>query len=188
MPVDSRPHTIEDEAALARLIAEGNQDALETVFQAYGGAVKSMAKRVLRDDGLAEDVVQDVFVKFWRNPERFDPARGSLRTFLLTIAHRRAVDTVRAQQARTNREDKVLDDPAPASVEEQVEASDISESVREAVATLSDGERDAISLAYFGGLTYVETARRLGLPEGTVKGRIRSGLRKLGETLAEAAS
>lgn len=184
----NRGHSESEDAVLATRIAEGDRDALEKVFQQYGGAVKSMALRVLRDEDLAEDAVQDVFVSFWKDPQRFDPHRGTLRTFLLTIAHRRAVDTVRSRQARTTREEKVLEDAPPASVEEEVWSSSLSDSVREAVNALSDGERDAISLAYFGGLTYVEAAKKLGLPEGTVKSRIRTGMRKLSHTLAEVAS
>ena len=124
---------------------------------------------------------------FWNAPDRFDPDRGSLRTFLLTLAHRRAIDIVRSEQARFNREEKVRDDVAP-SIDEEVWSRTVSQEVREAVAALSEGEREAISLAYFGGLTYVEVAERLGLPEGTVKSRIRSGMKRLGTMLAELAS
>lgn len=177
-----------DDSTLARRIGEQDRDALEAAYNLYGGAVKSMALRVLRDNDLAEDTVQDVFVSFWKDSQRFDPNRGSLRTFLLTLAHRRAVDTVRSREARNTREEKVLDDPPPAAVDEQVLTMELSDSVREAVNALSDGEREAITLAYFGGLTYVETAERLGTPEGTVKSRIRSGMRKLSHTLAEVAS
>jgi len=177
----------DNDAYLAERILEGHQDALETVFERYGGAVRSMALRVLKNETLAEDAVQDVFVSFWKAPERFDPNRGSLRTFLLTLAHRRAVDLVRSEQARFTREEKVPDD-IPPSIDDEVWSRTVSEEVRDAVAALDDGVREAISLAYFGGLTYVEVAKRLGLPEGTVKSRIRAGMRRLGETLAEIAS
>lgn len=176
------------DATLAQRIANGDRGALEIAFNEYGGAVKSMALRVLRDDDLAEDTVQDVFVSFWQDPDRFDPKRGSLRTFLLTLAHRRAVDTVRSREARSTREEKVPDDPPPAPVDEQVLTMALSASVREAVSALNEGEKEAITLAYFGGLTYIETAQRLDLPEGTVKSRIRTGMRKLSHTLAEVAS
>lgn len=176
-----------DDAALAAAVATHDQAALEKVFERYGGAVRSMALRVLRNEALAEDTVQEVFVAFWNAPDRFDPSRGSLRTFLLTLAHRRAIDIVRSEQARFNREEKVRDD-VPPSIDEEVWSRTVSEEVREAVAALSEGEREAISLAYFGGLTYVEVAERLGLPEGTVKSRIRSGMRRLGTMLAEVAS
>jgi len=175
-----------DDAALAAAVATRDQAALEKVFERYGGAVRSIALRVLRNEALAEDTVQEVFVAFWNAPDRFDPGRGSLRTFLLTLAHRRAIDIVRSEQARFNREEKVRDD-VPPSIDEEVWSRTVSEEVREAVAALSEGEREAISLAYFGGLTYVEVAERLGLPEGTVKSRIRSGMRRLGTMLAEVA-
>jgi RNA polymerase sigma-70 factor (ECF subfamily) len=176
-----------DDATLAAAVATGDQAALETVFERYGGAVRSMALRVLRNDALADDTVQEVFVGFWNAPDRFDPGRGSLRTFLLTLAHRRAVDIVRSEQARLNREEKVPDDVSY-SIDDEVWSRTVSEEVREAVAALDEGEREAISLAYFGGLTYIEVAERLGLPEGTVKSRIRSGMRRLGTMLAEVAS
>jgi RNA polymerase sigma-70 factor, ECF subfamily len=185
--VGTAANNIHDDAALVARITDGDRDAFETVFQRYGGAVQSMALRVLRNETLAEDTVQDVFVGFWRAPERFDPARGALRTYLLTLAHRRAVDTVRSEQARFNREEKVPAD-VPGSLEDEVWSRAVSDEVRQAVESLSDGEREAIELAYFGHLTYVEVAERLGLPEGTVKSRIRSGMRRLSLELAGVSS
>jgi RNA polymerase sigma-70 factor (ECF subfamily) len=170
------------DAELASRVAAGERSALEEAFNAYGGAVKSVASRVLRDEALAEDVVQDTFVGFWRAPEKYDPARGSLRSFLLTIAHRRAVDIVRSEVARARRE-STPPDPGHYDLADEVAARDLSEEVRRALAALADGEREAISMAYFGGLSYVEVARRLGEPEGTVKSRIRSGMRKLATSL-----
>lgn len=183
---DAGSPTSQDDTELVSRIVDGDRDALETVFRRYGGAVKSMALRVLRDETLAEDTVQEVFVKFWESPERYDADRGSLRTFLLTIAHRRAVDTVRSEQARFTREEKVPQD-VPGSLEDEVWSRVVSDQVRAAVASLSAGEREAIELAYFGHLSYIDVARRLGLPEGTVKSRIRSGMRRLGLALAETA-
>jgi RNA polymerase sigma-70 factor (ECF subfamily) len=180
-------HTSHDDATLVARITEGDRDALETVFRLYGGAVKSMALRVLRNETLAEDTVQDVFVAFWESPGRFDPNRGTLRTFLATIAHRRAVDAVRSEQARFNREEKVPDD-VPGSVDDEVWSRVVSDQVRAAVESLADGEREAIELAYFGHLTYIDVAKKLGLPEGTVKSRIRSGMRRLSQALAEVTS
>ena len=149
--------------------------------------MKSMALRVLRDDTLAEDVVQDVFVTFWRDPSKFDPARGALRTFLVTIAHRRSVDVVRSEEARFKREERVPTSVQP-SVEDEVWSRTLSESVRTALEGLSDDERKAITLAYFGGLSYVDVASRLGEPEGTVKSRIRTGMKKLSAVLAESST
>jgi RNA polymerase sigma-70 factor, ECF subfamily len=171
------------DAEIADLVGSGDRTALETVFQDYGGAVKSVALRVLRDEGLAEDVVQDTFVGFWNAPHKYHADRGSLRTFLLTIAHRRAVDIVRSEVARSRREQKPPD-PDHFDIEEEVWSRNLSEAVRRAINGLSEGEREAISLAYFGGLSYVEVARRLGAPEGTVKSRIRSAMKKLSVSLA----
>ena len=173
----------EADAALMNQIAAGDAAALEVVFKEYGGAIKSMALRVLRNESLAEETVQEVFVDLWKAPQKFDPTRGNLRTFLITIAHRRAVDAVRSEQARYNREEKVPDDAAPSSVEDQVWSLSLSESVREALERLSDGEREAITLAYYGGMSYADVAKKLGQPEGTVKSRIRSGMRKMGDSL-----
>ncbi len=115
-PVDIRwqarelSHTVTEtpprDADLARRVASSDESALEIIYRAHGGAVKAIARRVLNDDTLAEDVVQDVFVSFWKAPDRYDPSKGSLRTYLLTIAHRRAVDTVRSEVARSAREER----------------------------------------------------------------------------------
>ncbi|MFZ0627016.1 MAG: sigma-70 family RNA polymerase sigma factor [Acidimicrobiia bacterium] len=181
---------VEDRLAdgeLAERIVAGDRDAFETVFRQYGGAVRTIAGRVVSDNTLAEDVVQDTFVGFWKTPERFDPARGSLRTFLMTIAHRKAVDLVRSEVARTRREMKPPD-PDHSDVADEVWSRQLSEQVRGALEDLTESEREAISLAYLGGLSYVETAKRLGQPEGTVKSRIRSGMRKLSVSLSAISS
>lgn len=175
--------TEERDADLTAQIAAGHRDALETVYREYGGSVKGTAMRVLRNDHLAEEVVQEVILDLWKTPTRFDPKRGSLRTFLLTLAHRRAVDVVRSEVARSKREERPPD-PVVIDVEEEVWSKDVSETVRAALADLGEGEREAITLAYFGGLPYREVAKRLGEPEGTVKSRIRSGMKKLSVTLA----
>lgn len=172
-----------EDAALAEAVAGGDRDALENAFQRHGGAVRSIAQRVLRDESFAEDVLQDVFVSFWRAPHKYDAERGSLRTFLVTLAHRRAVDTVRSEEARLRRETRQPED-TQASIDDEVWARTLSDSVREALEGLTEPEREAITLAYFGGLSYVEAARILGAPEGTVKSRIRSGMRKLSVALA----
>lgn len=171
------------DAALAARVADGDRAALESAFDRYAGAVESMAVRVLRDEGLAEDVVQDVFVQFWKAPEKFQPDRGSLRTFLVTLAHRRAVDIVRSEVARSRREQQPPE-PDHFSVEDEVWSRSLSETVHNALDGLSQGEREAISLAYFRGFSYVEVARSLGEAEGTVKSRIRNGMKKLAVSLA----
>ncbi|MGD2061793.1 MAG: sigma-70 family RNA polymerase sigma factor [Acidimicrobiia bacterium] len=177
-----------DDARLVQHVLDRDEKALEEIYRAHGGAVKNIARRVLSDDTLAEDVVQDVFVGFWNHPEKFDANRGALRTYLLTIAHRRAVDVVRSEVARTQREEKQPPPAETTDLESEIWQRSQSEIVRQAVANLGEDERKAISLAYFGGLTYVEVATALNEPEGTVKSRIRSGMKKLSAVLAEAAT
>lgn len=185
---DRLPDTVSGgDADLASRVATGEHEALAELFSVHGGSVKSVAFRVLRDEALADDIVQDTFVSFWRSPEKFDPARGSLRTYLLTIAHRRAVDVVRSETARSKREQRPPD-PDPFDLEEEVWARSISEEVRTALLELGEAEREAIAMAYFGGLSYVEVAKRLGAPEGTVKSRIRSGMKKLASELEGVAT
>lgn len=174
----------ERDSTLVEGIARSDRASLETVYREFSGAVKTTAWRVLRDDSLSEDVVQDVFVSLWKEPGRFDPDRGSLRAFLLTLAHRRAVEIVRSEQARTRREETVPESVA-GDIDEEVWALTVGEKVRSALSNLADGERQAIALAYLHGLTYVEVAEKLGAPEGTVKSRIRSGMRKLSVSLGE---
>jgi RNA polymerase sigma-70 factor (ECF subfamily) len=171
------------DADLAAGVAAGDRAALEIVFKEHGGAVKGVAWRVLKDENLAEDIVQETFVTFWDDPRKYNPDRGTLRTFLLTIAHRKAVDVVRSEVARTRREQRPPD-PKHVDVEEEVGTRDLSETVRRALDELSEDEREAIVLAYYGGLSYVKVAERLGLPEGTVKSRIRAGMKKLSTSLS----
>ncbi|CAN5788818.1 hypothetical protein BH23ACT4_BH23ACT4_02940 [soil metagenome] len=159
-------------------VAARDQTDLKEIYDRFGGAVHSVAFKVLRNPELAEDVVQETFVTFWNSPERFDASRGSLKTYLLTIAHRRAVDIVRSEEARSRRE-LVPPDPDYTSVEDEIMTRATSDRVRQALVDLDENERKAITMAYFGGLTYVEVADRLGTPEGTVKSRIRNGMRKL---------
>lgn len=172
------------DSLLAERIANRDESALEELFREYGGAVKSVAVRVLRDANLAEDVVQETFTALWNSPEKFNSQRGSLRAFLFTIAHRRAVDTVRSEVARSRREQRPPD-PEHFDLEDEVWSREISATVRRALQELPAAEREAITLAYFADLSYSEVARRLGQPEGTVKSRIRSAMRKLSVALAE---
>lgn len=184
--VDTREHlntTNAVDADLAAGVAAGDRSALEVVFKEHGGPVKGVAWRVLKDENLAEDIVQETFVTFWDDPGKYKPERGTLRTFLLTIAHRKAVDMVRSEVARSRREERPPD-RKHIDVEEEVGVRDLSETVRRALDELSEGEREAIVLAYYGGLSYVNVAERLGMPEGTVKSRIRAGMKKLSTSLS----
>src|SRR5688572_10766175 len=125
------------DALLAERVANRDQCALEALFEQYGGAVKAVALRVLRNEALADDVVQDTFVGFWNAPEKYDAGRGSLRTFLLTIAHRRAVDIVRSEVARARREEKPPD-PDHYDVADEVWTRNLAEQVRNALDELAE--------------------------------------------------
>jgi RNA polymerase sigma-70 factor (ECF subfamily) len=175
----------QSDASLVVGIARYRQEALAEVYRRHGGAVFALARRVTNQANVAEDVVQEVLLKLWSHPDRFDPDRGSLRSFLLTQAHSRSVDFVRSDSARRRREDTdaVRTAEAGYDVERQVWDLAMADHVKEALAVLPDDERRAIELAYFGGHSYREVAVMLDQPEGTVKSRIRVGLRKLRQQL-----
>jgi RNA polymerase sigma-70 factor (ECF subfamily) len=168
-------------------IGRWNESALSEVYRRHGGAVHALARRVLGPGGRAQDVTQDVFVDLWNRPQRFDPARGSLRSFLVTVAHSRAVDIVRSDVARAAREQRTARETATGGYDLETEVWDLTlaDQVKEAVGALPEPERRVIELAYFGGHTYREVASMLGEPEGTVKSRIRRGLRRLRDSLAD---
>ncbi|MFK8022497.1 MAG: sigma-70 family RNA polymerase sigma factor [Ilumatobacter sp.] len=180
-------YTEVSDAALAVSIARYDQEALAEAYRRHAGAVFGLAKRLLADHARAEEIVQEVFVRLWNEPDRFDPDRGSLRSFLLSNAHGRAVDVIRSDVARRRREEREASQTAEAGYDVAHEVWDLAMAshVREALGALTGGERTAIELAYFGGLTYREVAARLGEAEGTVKSRIRSGLKKLKIELAK---
>ena len=176
------------DAALVVAIARFREAALAEVYRRHGDAAFGLALRVMRDRALAEELVQEVFLKLWQDPERFDPGRGSLRAFLMATVHSRAIDVVRAESARRAREDRHdrLHPEPPYDLEREVVELTLAEQVHDAFAVLSDDERRAIELAYLEGHTYREVAALLDQPEGTVKSRIRVGLRRLRDTLVES--
>ena len=166
-----------------RLIA-GEEGALNEIYDQFSSFVYGLALRVIGDARAAEDVSQDVFVTVWDRPGAFDPDRGSLPTWLGTLAHRRDVDHVRRGEARRRR--AIKDAARPVStpdVEEMALALVTAERVRAALDTLPDEQRRAIQLAYFGGKTYRQVAEVLGIPEGTAKSRLRLGLRRIADVL-----
>jgi len=168
----------------ARLVA-GNEQALAEVYDQFASFVFGLAQRVIGDPRAAEDVSQEVFLHLWEHPEGFDPARGSLRTWLGTLSHRRAVDYVRREEARrrrTQREAGQRPTGVP-DVAEMATAMITAERVRAALDALPAQQRRCIQLAYFGGKTYREVAETLGIPEGTAKSRLRLGLHRVAEIL-----
>jgi RNA polymerase sigma-70 factor, ECF subfamily len=178
-----------DQAALERM-ARGDHEALAELYDRHGRLVFSLALRILRDQGDAEDIVQDVFSQAWRQAARYESSRGNVIAWLLNLTRSRAIDRLRGRRARP---DTAAGDPAALEVpdlsqpvDEQIALSNQAARIRAAVDELSVLQRVAIELAFYEGLTHVEIAERLELPLGTVKTRIRQGLLKLKERLAGA--
>jgi RNA polymerase sigma-70 factor (ECF subfamily) len=169
------------DAGLVNAISRWNEAALAEIYRRHAGAVYGLAHRVLFNAQVAEEVVQEVFLRLWSEPERFDADRGSLRSFLLTTTHGRSIDLLRSESSRRLREEREARQTAEAGydIEHEVWDLTVAEQLRDVVADLPRPEREAIQLAYFGGYTYREVATLLSEPEGTVKGRIRSGLKRM---------
>lgn len=168
-----------------RRLSRGDEDALGEIYDRWAPLVYGLSLRIVGDARAAEDITQDVFLHLWDRPHTYDPDRGTLRGWLGAIAHHKAVDQIRRE---TRSRDPRVTVPAPAEppdVEEQVVAADAAGRVRRAVGALPAAQREAITLAYWHGLTYREVARRLGIPEGTAKSRLRLGLRRLADALVD---
>lgn len=177
------------DAELVTGIARRDHDAFAEVYSRYRASVGGAARRVCGDHH-AEEVVQDVFLRLWNQPDRFNAARGSLRTYLVMQANGRAIDLARRDSARQAREsaDHTRSPRTIADVEATAMGTQDDTELRRLLSTLPDAERDAIALAFFGGHTYNQVASLLDQPEGTVKGRIRSGLRRLNLALSGDSS
>jgi RNA polymerase sigma-70 factor (ECF subfamily) len=183
VPTDNR-----DRLLVERLVA-GDEEALREIYGKYSPAVFGLAMRVLANESLAEDVTQDVFVRLWQQPSRFDPERGQLRAYLLAMAHSRAVERVRSEESLRRRHRTVAEEPvlntAP-DPERLVLDADAGAAVRKALAELPSLQRVPIEMAYFEGMSYRQVAVALEEPEGTVKYRIRCGMQKLRTALRAA--
>jgi RNA polymerase sigma-70 factor, ECF subfamily len=169
------------EDLLARC-ARGDEDAFAQFYDAMVDSVFGLARAVVRDAAMAEEITHDVLLEIWGKASEFDPSRGSARAWTATITRRRAIDVVRSEQSGRNREERTGSAIAPPTTDpvgEQVVDDDDRSRVRSALAHLSDLQRQAIDLAYFQGLTYREVSQALGVPLGTVKTRMRDGLRRL---------
>jgi RNA polymerase sigma factor (sigma-70 family) len=177
----------DEELALA--VADGVTSAFAALYDRYGRRAFSLARRISADDGLAEDVVQEAFLAFWRAPDRFDPGRGRFSTWMLTLVHHRAVDAVRRQSAIGRRTVPPVEDgedrsvPAGPGADLDALAAVEAGQVRDALDRLPDDQRSALALAYFGGFTQREVAAQLGVPLGTVKSRMFTGIRRLRDLL-----
>lgn len=166
--------------------ADGNQDAFRALYDHLAPVVFGVALRVLRDRSLAEETAQEVLLAVWRTADRFDPSRGSVLGWASTMSHRRSVDVVRSVQAQRRRdhaEGVRSAVPVVAEVEEMVVMGDDAAAVRRCLEGLSAPEREAVQLAYYQGHSYREVAQESGTPEGTVKSRIRTALKRLATCL-----
>jgi RNA polymerase sigma-70 factor (ECF subfamily) len=173
----------ETDVDIYETLGDRDGQAMELVYDRYGGLAYGLAMRILGDSGRAEDVVQEVFLGLWRRPGSFDPQKGTFRTWLMTLVRNRAIDNLRGRNRRGHGEvelpAEVRDLSASTNPWPAVSLSLERDVVHEALASLPQEQRQAIELAHFSGYTHVEIAHQLGLPLGTVKGRMRLGLEKM---------
>ena len=178
-----------DLAELLSACGRGDEAAFARLYDATSSRIFGLAVRVVRDPAQAEEVAQEAFLEIWRTANRYDSAKGSPLAWLLTITHRRAVDRVRAAEAATRRDATYHHQNRPVDHDATAEAAQASleaHRVRTAMRTLTEVQREALGLAYFGGYTHTEVATMLDLPVGTAKTRIRDGLIRLRDALGVA--
>ena len=173
------------EIALAERLMARDESALRELIDLYGGTVLGIARRVVAEPSFAEEVAQDAFVALWRRPGAFDPARGSLQSFLVGIARNKAIDLVRREESVRRRADVLMAEAATAPATTTMDRVHDVADIQQAMARLPEVQRQAISLAYFGGRTYREVASELGIPEGTATTRLRDALIKLRQTMSD---
>lgn len=174
---------------LVQRVATGDHAAFAALYDRIAPQVYGVVRKVLRDPAQSEEVAQEVLLEIWRTAARYDQSKSSAATWMLTMAHRRAIDRVRTEQAARDRTERVASADVRRSVDEVAEAVEgraESDQVRRALEGLSELQREAIKLAYYGGYTYPEVARLLDAPLGTVKTRLRDGLIRLREAMAVA--
>jgi RNA polymerase sigma-70 factor (ECF subfamily) len=193
MPFRLRPtdlRSLADEE-LMDLVQEGEVRAFEVIFDRHAGPGYSLAYRMCGRRALAEDIVQEAFLSLWRSGSGYDRARGSVRSWVLSAVHNRAIDALRrggSRESRNVRDEGIAERlPAPEATDTEVERRDEARRVRSALDELPPDQRQVIELAYFGGFTHSQIAEMLELPPGTVKGRMRLGLTKMRFALGEAS-
>jgi RNA polymerase sigma factor (sigma-70 family) len=181
------PYSGLDDRALVARVTEGDSGALEAIYARYGRACYGLARRILVDEQLAQDAVQEVFLTVWKDASRFDASRGGFSTWLLSMTHHKAVDSVRREEnlrkRRTTAEGLELREDDGPRVEDEVWSRLRRGRVREALATLPEPQREALTLAYFGGYTQREIAGLTSTPLGTVKTRMLAGMRRMKDSL-----
>lgn len=175
---------------LMPLIGEKDPEAFEVFYDRHGGVAFSLAYRIVGERAAAEDVTQEAFISLWRSGARFDSTRGSVRSWMLSIVRNRAIDQLRSKAGKAPKlafdDDAILEQrPAEEQTEEEALARETASEVRGALGTLPGDQSKVIQLAYFGGFSHSEIAEMLGVPLGTVKGRMRLGLEKIRGELAE---
>jgi RNA polymerase sigma-70 factor, ECF subfamily len=177
-------HAGNDLAAQIALVARGDAAAFDAVFERLGPSVFGVVKRVIRDPAQSEEVTQEVMLEVWRTAAKFDAGRGTATAWVMTMAHRRAVDRVRSVQKESERERRTASADIPYDdVIEAVESSLERERVRRCLASLTDLQRESVTLAYYSGYTYDQVASLLGVPTGTIKTRMRDALIRLRDCL-----
>jgi RNA polymerase sigma-70 factor (ECF subfamily) len=187
-----RPEDAAGDADVLRRIRNGDRSAIDELYERFRRPAFALARRILADDALAEDVLQEVFLGVWRDPAAFDRARGSVASWLLAVVHHKAVDAVRREESQRRRQALALQDlqlEAPVStrdVDEEAWTRVVADQVRTAMGVLSSPQREALTLAYYGGYTQREVAALTGAPLGTVKTRMLSGMRRLKEELGSS--
>jgi RNA polymerase sigma-70 factor, ECF subfamily len=185
-PLQALPASPPTAEELLPQVSRGDQQAFSDLYDIVGGEVYGLVRRVVRDPSIAEEVAQEVLLEVWRTATRFDPQRGSARAWILTMAHRRAVDRVRSEQSSRDRDERAgaRDLAAPFDVvSEEVQDRLDHRQVRDALGELTDLQREAVQLAYYGGYTQSEVADLLDAPLGTVKTRLRDGLIRLRDAM-----
>jgi RNA polymerase sigma-70 factor (ECF subfamily) len=186
-PAASRDLAHLSDEALLSLVASSDDQALAELYDRFGRVAYGLALRILRDEALAQDAVQEAFLAVWRSADRFLAERAKASTWILTLVHRRSVDLVRREDRRRGEPLEGTAEPtAPVTTEEEATLGFERRIVQEALAQLSPEQREALELGYYGGLTQSELAERLGQPLGTIKSRMFSGLSRLRDLLAEA--
>ena len=186
-PDGVQPSAGRDLAARLRLVARGDADAFNAVYDLLAPSVFGIVRRVVRDPAQSEEVTQEVLLEVWRNAATFDPGRGSATAWVMMLAHRRAVDRVRSVQKESDRERRTAAADVPFDeVAEAVESSLERERVRRCLRSLTELQRESVTLAYYGGYTYGQVATLLRVPPGTVKTRMRDALIRLRDCLEVA--